>query len=350
MKMDLTTTYLGLPLKNPLVPSSSPLARNLQTLKRLEDAGAAAVVLHSLFEEQITLESQMLNHYLTQGAESYPEALHYFPEAAEYNTGPDAYLEHIRKAKESLAIPVIASLNGVSTGGWVRYAREIQQAGADALELNVYFISTDPALAGRDVDQIYLDILHDVKQVVTIPVAMKLSPFFSSLANMAQQLAQGGADGLVLFNRFYQPDFDLEKLEVVPHLLLSSSNELRLPLRWVAILYGRIKADLAITTGIHNVEDVLKGLMAGAKVTMMASELLQNGIRRLAEILIDLELWLINHEYESVNQLQGSMSQIHCAEPAAFERANYMRVLSSFAPDYLWRTGALGMGPAPRVR
>lgn len=343
--MDLTTTYLGLNLKNPLVPSSSPLSRNLGSLKRMEDNGAAAIVLHSLFEEQITLETHNLNHYLTQGVESFPEALTYFPEASEYETGPDEYLEHIQKAKNSLEIPIIASLNGVSTGGWVKYARNIQDAGADALELNIYYLPTDPNLNGTEVEQIYLDVLRDVKEAVSIPVAMKLSPYFSAMANVSRQLDEGGADGLVLFNRFYQPDLDIENLDVVPHLVLSTSSELRLPLRWIAILYGRIEADLALTTGIHRTEDVLKALMAGASVTMMASELLRNGIDRLGEMLVDLERWLVEYEYESVNQMQGSLSQINCAEPAAFERANYMRVLSSFAPDYLWRTGSLGRIP-----
>jgi dihydroorotate dehydrogenase (fumarate) len=343
--MDLSTKYLGLKLKNPLVPSSSPLTRNLSSLKRLEDSGAAAIVLYSLFEEQITMESQNLNHYLTQGIESFPEALTYFPEASEYESGPDEYMEHISGAKKSLGIPIIASLNGVSTGGWIKFARNLQEAGADALELNVYYIPTDPNLSGGEVEQIYIDILKDVKEAVTIPVAMKLSPYFSAMSNMARRLVEAGADGLVLFNRFYQPDFDIENLEVVPHLLLSTSSELRLPLRWIAILYDRVEADLALTTGVHTVEDVLKGLMAGANVTMMASELLRNGVGRLNEILVDLERWLDEYEYESLNQLQGSLSQANCAEPAAFERANYMRVLSSYAPDYLWRTGALGVVP-----
>jgi dihydroorotate dehydrogenase (fumarate) len=343
--MDLTTTYLGLKLKNPLVPSSSPLSRNLSTMRRMEDNGAAAIVLYSLFEEQITLESHTLNHYLTQGVESFPEALTYFPEATEYETGPAEYVEHIRKAKEALDIPIIASLNGVSTGGWVKYARDVQEAGADALELNIYYLPTDPMLTGAEVEQIYIDVLRDVKEAITIPVAMKLSPYFSALANMAKQLDEAGASGLVLFNRFYQPDLDIENLEVLPHLVLSTSSELRLPLRWIAILYGRTEADLALTTGVHTAEDVLKGLMAGASVTMVASELLRNGIGRINEILFDLERWLEEYEYESVNQLQGSLSQINCAEPAAFERANYMRTLSSFAPDYQWRTGALGIVP-----
>jgi len=343
--MDLTTTYLGLKLKNPLVPSSSPLSRNLNTLRRMEDNGAAAIVLYSLFEEQITMESHTLNHYLTQGVESFPEALTYFPEATEYESGPAEYTEHIRKAKEALDVPIIASLNGVSTGGWVKYAKDIQEAGADALELNVYYLPTDPMLTGAEVEQIYIDVLRDVKKAITIPVAMKLSPYFSALANMAKQLDKAGASGLVLFNRFYQPDLDIENLEVLPHLVLSTSSELRIPLRWIAILYGRTEADLALTTGVHTAEDVLKGLMAGASVTMMASELLRNGVGRISEILFDLERWLEEYEYDSVNQMQGSLSQINCAEPAAFERANYMRTLSSFAPDYQWRTGALGIVP-----
>jgi dihydroorotate dehydrogenase (fumarate) len=343
--MDLSTTYLGLKLKNPLVPSSSPLSRKMSGLRQMEDAGASAIVLFSLFEEQITLESQTLNNYLTQGVDSFPEALSYFPEASVYEKGPDEYAEHIQKAKSSLDVPIIASLNGVSTGGWIKYAKNVEEAGADALELNIYYLPTDPNLTGAQVEQIYVNILQDVKKAVNIPVAMKLSPYFSSLANLAQQLTEAGASSLVLFNRFYQPDLDIENLEVVPHLLLSTSAELRLPLRWIAILYGRIEADLALTTGIHTVEDVLKGLMAGASVTMMASELLRNGTGRIGEVLIDMERWLTEYEYESIAQLQGSLSQINCSEPAAFERANYMRVLSSFAPDYQWRTGALGVVP-----
>ncbi len=332
--MDLTTNYLGMTLKNPLVPSSSPLMRTLEGLRAMEDAGAAAVVLHSLFEEQITQESHALNHYLTQGVESFAEALSYFPEAADYKTGPEEYLEHIQKAKRALDIPVIASLNGVSTGGWVKYAKQIEEAGADALELNVYYIPTDPNLTGAEVEQIYLDVLKDVKTAVSLPVTMKLNPYFSSLANTCRGLADAGADGLVLFNRFYQPDLDLENLEVVPNLKLSTSTELRLPLRWIAILYGQVNADLALTTGIHTVTDVLKGVAAGAAITMLASELLRNGINRLQVLKMGLEEWLTENEYESLAQLQGSLSQINCAEPAAFERANYMKVLSSYSPDY----------------
>ena len=333
--MDLTTTYMGLQLKNPLVPSSSPLMRNRDDVRRMEDAGAAAIVLHSLFEEQISRESQMIDRYLTHGTGTFAEALSYFPEAPAYQTGPDSYLEHLSWAKRVLGIPVIASLNGVSTGGWIRYADELEKAGADALELNVYYLPTDMELDGVEVEQIYLNVLKDVKTAVSIPVAMKLSPYFSAMANMGKKLGDAGADGLVLFNRFYQPDLDPEMLEIVPHLVLSDSNELRLPLRWIAILYGRVQPDLALTTGIHTVEDILKALMAGASVTMMASELLQNGIGRIGELLTGLETWLVEHEYDSVGQMQGSLSQINCAEPAAFERANYMRVLSSYKPERL---------------
>lgn len=329
--MDLTTTYLGLPLKNPFVPSSSPLTRHISGLRQLEDAGAAAIVLYSLFEEEINAESRTLDRYLTQGTESFAEALSYFPEAPAYrHIGPDAYLEHIAKAKRVLDIPVIASLNGVSTGGWVRYARDIEQAGADALELNVYFLPTNLDLESTEVEQIYLDVLRDVKATVSIPVAMKLNPYFSAMGNMARRLSDGGADGLVFFNRFYQPDLDLENLEVVPNLVLSSSYEMRLPLRWIAILYGRVRADLALTTGVHTAEDVLKGLAAGASVTMMASALLHEGVEHLARVLGQVEMWLVEHEYESVAQLRGSLSQIHCGAPAAFERANYVRVVGSY--------------------
>ncbi len=331
--MDLTTTYLGMTLKNPIVPSASPLSHSIDNIRRMEDEGAAAVVMYSLFEEQVTHESRQLHHYLDYGAESSAEALTYFPDLDHYNVGPEEYLNQVSQAKQAVNIPVIASLNGISTGGWISYAQRIEQAGAAALELNLYYIPTDPDLTGGDVEQMYLDVVRAVKQSVTIPIAVKLSPFFSATANMAKRLAEAGADALVLFNRFYQPDFDLEALEVVPHLVLSTSHELRLPLRWVAILYGRVPVDLAITTGVHTHEDVLKGLMAGAKVTMMTSELLQNGLYRIREILSALVAWMEEYEYESVRQMQGSMSQLHVADPAAFERANYMKVLESWRPD-----------------
>ena len=330
--MNLSTNYLGMFLKNPLVASSSPLSRNVDSIRRLEDAGAAAVVMYSLFEEQIGFDSYYLDYHLTQGIDSYAESVSYFPDMQSYNVGPDEYLDLIRKAKAAVEIPIVGSLNGASVGGWTDYAALIEDAGADALELNIYYLPANKDITGFEVEELYVDILTAVRQVVSIPVAVKLSPFFSSVANMASRLAAHGADGLVLFNRFYQPDFDLENLEVTPHLVLSNSDDLRLPLRWVAILYGRLQTDLAITSGIHSAHDVIKGLMAGAKVTMMASELLQNGVRRIAQVLNELVAWLTEHEYESVMQMIGSMSQKHCAEPAAFERANYMKMLQSYRP------------------
>lgn len=330
--MSLTTNYLGMVLKNPIVVSSSPLSHNLDGIRRLEDAGASAVVMYSLFEEQITFDSYYVDHYLTHGAESYAESLSYFPEMQGYNVGPDEYMNLIRRAKEAVDIPIIGSLNGVSDGGWTDYAGLMEDAGADALELNVYYVATNTEISSPEVEKIYLDILDAVRETVSIPMAMKLSPYFSSTANMAKRLVDRGVNGLVFFNRFYQPDFDLETLEVVPRLVLSNSDELRLPLRWVAILYGRLLVDFAITSGIHGAQDVVKGLMAGAKVTMMASELLQNGIRRIKQILDELAIWMDEHEYESVAQMIGSMSQQHCAEPAAFERANYMKMLASYQP------------------
>jgi dihydroorotate dehydrogenase (fumarate) len=330
---DLTTGYLGLPLKNPIVASASPLSRDLEGIRRLEDAGAAAVVLPSLFEEQITQESRELDHFLSYGVDSFAEALSYFPEMESYNTGPEGYLDLIRQAKQAVQIPVIASLNGVSRGGWTHYARLMEQAGADALELNIYYIATDPAIASAGVERMYVDVIREVRENTQIQLAVKVGPYFTSMAHMAGRLAAAGADALVLFNRFYQPDFDLENLEVVPHLVLSRSNELRLPLRWVAILYGRIPVDFAITSGVHTHADVLKAMMAGANVAMMASELLENGVGRIGEILREMARWMEAKEYESVTQMRGSMSQRHVAEPAAFERANYMKVLNSFLPD-----------------
>ncbi|MBN1429087.1 MAG: dihydroorotate dehydrogenase-like protein [Anaerolineae bacterium] len=331
--MDLTTTYMGLTLKNPLVPSSSPISQSIDGIRSLEDAGAGAVVMHSLFEEQITLESYQLDHYLNYATESFAEAMTYFPDMETYNTGPDQYLDLIRQAKMSVNIPIIGSLNGVSGSGWIDYARKIEQAGADGLELNIYYLPTPVTLPGSAIDNLYPDILQAVKTHVSIPVAVKMNPYFSSIANVANRLAETGADALVLFNRFYQPDLDIETLEVSPKHLLSSSRDLLLSLRWVAILYGRVQTDFAVTNGVHTYEDVLKGLMAGAKVTMMASELLQNGVGRIGEILVQMTTWMEEHEYESVKQMQGSMSQQHVTEPAAFERANYMKVLQSWRPD-----------------
>ena len=331
--MDLTTRYLGLTLKNPLVPSASPLSRSLDGIRRLEDAGAAAVVMYSLFEEEITLESIQLDHYLNYLTESFAEALTWYPEERHYRIGPEEYLSNLRRAKEATAIPIIGSLNGVSTGGWIAYAKEIEQAGADALELNPYRIPVDPHEDSAAVEGRVLDIVRAVRETVSIPVAVKLSPFFSSIAHLALRLAEAGANGLVLFNRFYQPDLDLQELEVVPHLVLSRSEDMRLPLRWVAILHGRVPVDLAITSGVHTYEDVLKGLMAGARVTMMASELLERGTRRLSEIAQAMEAWMEERGYESVAQMQGSMSQEKVGDPGDFTRANYMQVLASWRPD-----------------
>ena len=331
--MDTRTTYLGIELKHPIVPSASPLSRSIDTIRRLEDNGAAALVMHSLFEEQITLESEQLDHYLSYFTDAFAEALSWYPEQQDYRVGPEEYLDNVRRAKEAVDIPIIGSLNGISTGGWIDYAEEIEQAGADALELNVYYIPGQPDVTAADVEELAVAILRAVKDGVSIPVAMKLSPYYSSLPHLAQRLVEAGADGLLLFNRFYQPDFDLEAFEVVPSLTFSTSDELRLPLRWVAILYGRMPVDLGITTGVHTHLDVIKGLMAGARVTMMASELLQNGVERIQVILDDVVAWMGEHEYESVAQMQGSMSQKNVADPAAFERANYMKVLQSWRPD-----------------
>jgi len=330
--MNLTTSYLGMTLKNPIVASSSPLSHTVESIRRLEDAGAAAVVMYSLFEERITFDSFYVDYYLTSGTNSSAESLSYFPEMQSYDVWPDEYMNLIRRAKEAVDIPIIGSLNGVSPGGWTDYATLMEEAGADAIELNVYYIPTNQDLRGSEVENTYLEILREVKRSVSLPVAIKLSPYFSSPANMAKRLVEQGANGLVLFNRFYQPDIDLETLQVEPRLVLSNSSELRLPLRWVAILYGRLLADLAITTGIHTSEDVLKALMAGARVTMMASELLQNGIRRIGVILDEMRRWMDEHDYESVAQMIGSISQQHCPEPAAFERANYMKMLASYRP------------------
>jgi dihydroorotate dehydrogenase (fumarate) len=328
--IDLTTSYLGLELKNPLVASASPLSKKVDLARRLEDAGASAIVMYSLFEEQINHEGRELDHYLTRGAEHYAEALSYFPDLGRYNIGPESYLQHLQRVKRAVGIPVIGSLNGVSTGGWIDYAQRIEQAGADALELNIYYLPTDPHLTGAELEESYVQLVRDVHERLRIPIALKLSPFFTSLPNMARRFADAGADALVLFNRFYQPDFDLDQLEVTPNLQLSTSSELRLPLSWIAMLYGRVPLDLALTGGVHTARDVLKAMMAGANVAMMASELLANGIYRISDILADLRAWMIEHEYRSISEMQGSMSQRAVAEPAAFERANYMKVLNSF--------------------
>lgn len=328
--MDLSTSYMGLNLKNPLVVSSAPLCEDVDNIRRMEEADAAAVVLHSLFEEQITLESHDLDRYLTQGTESFAEALTYFPELGEYKLGPDEYLEHIHRAKDAVDIPVLGSLNGVSTGGWIKYAKTIEEAGADGLELNIYYIPTNPDMTSKQIEEMYADLVRDVKTSVSIPMAIKLSPYFSSTPNLARNLDQAGASALVLFNRFYQPDLDIENLEVVPNLVLSTSEELRLRLRWVAILYGQIKADMAVTGGVHTAVDVLKTMLVGARAVMMTSALLKNGLQYLKKVRNDLVSWMERHEYESVRQIQGTMSQQSVAESAAFERANYMKSLHSY--------------------
>jgi dihydroorotate dehydrogenase (fumarate) len=330
--IDLSTNYLGLKLESPIVSSASPITQELSNIRRLEDAGASAIVLSSLFEEQIRLETLEMDHHLSTMTESFAEALTFFPQAGEFYLGPEEYLKHVQKAKAAVDVPIIASLNGATLGGWTRYARQIEQAGADALECNIYYIPTDIDVAGAVVEQTYIDILHAVKSSVSIPIALKLSPFFSNMANMAKRLEQGGANGLVLFNRFYQPDIDLENLEVTPNVLLSTPQALRLPLTWIGILFGRVKMSLAATSGIHTAEDVLKMLMVGADATMFCSALFRNGIHYLTDVKRDLVRWMDDHEYESVHQLRGSMSQLRCSDPSAFERAQYMRAIKSYQP------------------
>ncbi len=329
--MNLSTTYLGLKLRSPLVPSAAqPLTENVDNLKRMEDAGAAAVVMHSLFEEQLSLERREIFESMTQGTESFAEALTYFPEPSEFHVGPEVYLQNIQKAKAAVQIPVIASLNGSTAGGWVEYARKIEKAGADAIELNIYWIPTDPSLSSIRIEDTYVEILRSVKEQVNIPVAVKLSPFFTNFANMARRLEAAGADGLTLFNRFYQPDMDLESLEVTPNILLSTPMAMRVPLRWIAILRDQVGLSLAATSGIHRATDAIKMLMAGADVTMMCSALLRHGVKHITTVENEIRAWMEEHDYESVEQLQGSMSQKNCPDPAAFERAQYMRAVSSY--------------------
>lgn len=326
---DLSTEYLGLRLRTPLVPSASPLSEEVDNIRRMEDAGAAAVVLHSLFEEQLRTDAHELEHHLTQGTESYAESLTFFPEPDTFHIGPETYLNHIRQAKQAVNIPIIASLNGTTAGKWIDYAKQIEQAGADALELNIYWLPTDVRVSGAEIEANYLEIVRSTRAAVKLPLAVKLSPYFSSLGNMAQQIVAAGAQGLVLFNRFYQPDIDVESLEVRPTVLLSTPLVLRLPMTWIAVLYGRIEADLAATSGIHTHRDVLKMLMAGASVTMLCSVLLKRGIEHISEIESHLVQWMETHEYESVQQMQGSVSQRHSADPSAFERTQYMKAIQS---------------------
>lgn len=327
---DLTTRYLGLNLKNPLVASASPLSERVETVKQMEQAGIGAVVMYSLFEEQIIHESLELDHYLNYGTESFAEALTYLPDSGRYSLGPEKYVDHVKRLKDAVSIPVIGSLNGVSSGGWIQYAKRIEEAGADALELNIYYLPFDPALTSTGLEENYIQLVKDVRREIKIPLSVKVSPFLTGVANVLKQFAEAGADGLVLFNRFYQPDIDLEKMEVTPSLVLSTSIELRMPLRWIALLYGQIKADFAITSGVHTSEDVLKSMMAGASVTMMASELLKGGIKRIPEILSGMQMWMESNEYESVTQMKGSMSAQAVRQPHALRRSNYIKVLNSF--------------------
>ena len=337
MSVDLRTSYLGLDLANPIVPSASPLGQRIETLRRLEDAGAAAIVLPSLFEEQIEHEELQVHGVLETGTDSYAEALTYLPELEDYNTGSDVYLRHVEATKQELGIPVIASLNGISLGGWTSQAKRLQEAGADALELNVYFIAADPDEPGEAVEQRYLDLVGAVRAEITIPLAVKIGPFFSSVGHMARQLVDAGADGLVIFNRFMQPDIDLDELRVDPTLRLSSSEEMRLPLRWIAILHGKVEASLAATTGVHTSADALKLLLAGADVVMMASALLHDGPEHVAVVLREIQAWMTEREYASVTQLRGSMSQANIPNPVAFARANYAQLVTSFVSPYDWR-------------
>jgi dihydroorotate dehydrogenase (fumarate) len=329
--IDLSTAYLGLKLKNPLVASSSPLCQDVANVRRMEDAGAAAVVLHSLFEEQIEMESEDLDRFLMASSNVSAEATTELPEMIGPVMGPDAYLTHIQQCKQAVQIPIIASINGTSKGGWVTYSKQMQQAGADALELNIYNIPVDPELTGGELEQRYVELVQAVKAAVTIPVAVKLGPYFSTMANVAKKLDAAGADALVLFNRFYQPDFDLEALEVTPNLILSNSYELLLRLHWIGVLYGNVKADLALTGGVHSATDVVKAMMAGARVAMMTSALLKRGVSFLDTLQTELLVWLGEHEYDSIKQMQGSMSRNAVPQPKAFERANYMKVLGSYS-------------------
>jgi dihydroorotate dehydrogenase (fumarate) len=328
---DLRTKYLGLLLKSPVLASASPLCESVDNIRRLEDQQIGAVVLPSLFEEQLELESLTVDYDLARGAESFPESANFFPDLKTYNLGPDGYLELIRHAKESVDIPIIASLNGISDGGWLQYAKLMEEAGADAIELNIYSITTDPGVTGAEVEQGYIDLVRHLKRSIGIPLAVKLSPFFSAPGNMGVRFDEAHANGIVMFNRFYQPDFDIEQLEVVPSLTLSRPDELLLRLHWTALLYGNVQADLGITGGVHTASDVVKCILAGAKVAFMTSALLRNGVQHAAHVIAEVERWLDEHEYVSVHQMCGSMSRGAVADPTAFERGNYMKVLSSYS-------------------
>jgi dihydroorotate dehydrogenase (fumarate) len=328
---DLRTQYLGLLLKTPLLASASPLCESVDNIRRLEDQQIGAVVLPSLFEEQLELESLTVDYDLARGAESFPESGNFFPDLQTYNLGPDGYLDLIRHAKESVDIPIIASLNGISDGGWLQYAKLMEEAGADAIELNTYSIFADPSVSGAEVEQGYIDLVRHLKRSIGIPLAVKLSPFFSAPANIGVRFDEARVNGLVLFNRFYQPDFDIEQLEVVPSLALSRPEELLMRLHWTAVLYGNVQADIGITGGVHSAGDVLKCILAGAKVAFMTSALLRNGVQHAAHVLGDVDRWLDEHEYVSIQQMCGSMSRGSVADPTAFERGNYMKVLSSYS-------------------
>ncbi len=327
--IDLSTTYMGLKLRTPLVASAGPLSYEIEDIKRMEDAGISAVVLYSLFEEQIEKDHEELHHHLNYGTNSFAEALTYFPEPGDFESGPEEYLEHIRRAKKSVDIPVIASLNGYTDGGWTHFAKLMEEAGADAIELNLYNVPTNPDITGKEIEDDYVDTLIDVKKSVKIPIALKISPYFSNISNSAKRFAENGADSLVLFNRFYQPDFDLEQLEVKPHVNLSTPHELRLSLRWIALLYSRIKTDLAGTGGVHRAIDAIKLMMAGANISMLCSVLIKGGIGKISEIEKDMHIWLEEHEYESISEMRGSMSAEKYHTPFEFERSQYMKALHS---------------------
>jgi len=328
--MDLTTDYLGLKLKGPLMVSSTPLSESIHNVRLMEDCGASAVVLSSIFEEQLSLESHALDHDLSRGTDSFPESLSYFPNMDDYRVGIDSYLGHLVRVRGSVSIPIIASINGATAGGWVKFAHEVEAAGADALELNTYSLATDPQVTGSELERQLIELVSQVRASVKIPVAVKLSPQFTSLPNVAIQLDKAGVNGLVLFNRFYQPDFDIEELNVVPRLSLSRPDELLLRLHWVAILYGHVSADLAITGGVHSGEDVLKGIMAGATVAMMTSALHLHGIEHIAAVLKDVERWMVDHDYGSIRQMKGALSRRAVPDPSPFERGNYIKTLSSY--------------------
>lgn len=328
--IDLSTDYLGIKLKNPLVASASPLCENIENIKKMEKSGIAAVILHSLFEEQVLLQEKELNYALTQGTEAYAESLSYFPDINDYHFAPEEYIDYIAKAKKAVDIPIIGSLNGISNSGWIKYGKKIEDAGADALELNIYYLPTKKSVSCQQVEEMYLDLIKELRKNIKIPIAIKLSPYFSSIPDMAEKLATEGVNGLVLFNRFYQPDIDLMGMSLIPNLELSDSSELRLRLRWTGLLYKKIKADLAITGGIHTAEDIIKGILAGANVTMMTSVLLLRGIPFIGELIKTTEEWMEKNKHNSINNIRGLLSQQKIKDADAYERANYLKVLKSY--------------------